>query len=249
MSKNDRRWLAFVAVSLVVASAIIYSIHYAIFRSGHDVWSYLLLDLAFIPVTVLIVGLIIERVLAFREKRNLIHKMNMVIGAFFSETGTELLAGLLPAMEAGPEIMKRLALTAHWGKPEFAAAQVYARTLESKVDLSRIDLDRLKAQLLEDRQFVLRLLENSNLLEHDRFTDLLWAVSHLQEEFAARPVLRSLPRTDEAHLEGDVRRVYIALAGRWLEYVAHLKSDYPYLYSLVLRTHPFQETRSATVVE
>jgi hypothetical protein len=31
-------------------------------------------------------------------------------------------------------------------------------------------------------------------------------------------------------------------------YVSHLKEDYPYLFSLVLRMHPFQETQSPEIV-
>jgi len=30
----------------------------------------------------------------------------------------------------------------------------------------------------------------------------------------------------------------------WLLYVEHLKADYPYLFSLVVRMHPFQEAPS-----
>jgi hypothetical protein len=46
---------------------------------------------------------------------------------------------------------------------------------------------------------------------------------------------------------GDIRRMYDNLASEWLDYVAHLKQDYPYLFSLVLRIHPFQKQRSPFV--
>ena len=95
---------------------------------------------------------------------------------------------------------------------------------------------------------MLTLLENPNLLEHDRFTNLLWAVTHLDEEFEARPSVTNLPSKDLEHIAGDIRRLYDNLASEWLEYVEHLKSNYPYLFSLVLRTHPFQEHPSATFV-
>ena len=42
-------------------------------------------------------------------------------------------------------------------------------------------------------------------------------------------------------------RAFTALAAEWLDYVQHLKSHYPYLFSLVLRTHPLQENPSAIV--
>ena len=102
----------------------------------------------------------------------------------------------------------------------------------------------------EDRaheEFLLALLGNPSLLEHDRFTSLLWAITHLDEELEARPSIANLPEQDLAHLANDIRRFYDRLASEWLAYVEHLKSDYPYLFSLVLRTHPFQKHPSAIV--
>jgi hypothetical protein len=247
MSRNDRRWLTIMAIGLVVASAALYAIHYGIFRDGHDIFFYLVLDVAFLPVEVLIVGLIIERLISLREKRSLQHKLNMVIGAFFSELGTPLLAELLPAMSSAPDIKERLHVKASWKKDDFSRASQFARTLDCQVDLEQIDRDALKSHLLGQRHFVLRLLENPNLMEHERFTDLLWAVLHVEEELEARTSLTDLRPADEAHLQLDVRRAYNQLMAEWVLYVGHLKEDYPYLFSLVLRMHPFQEAPSPTV--
>ncbi len=84
-------------------------------------------------------------------------------------------------------------------------------------------------------------------MEHERFTDLLWAVHHLEEELEARTTLTELTPADEAHLEVDVRRAFNALLAEWVLYVQHLKTDYPYLFSLVVRTHPFQDSPSPIV--
>ncbi len=59
--------------------------------------------------------------------------------------------------------------------------------------------------------------------------------------------MHDLPKSDEAHIGQDIGRAFTALAAEWLDYVQHLKSHYPYLFSLVLRTHPLQENPSATV--
>jgi len=93
--------------------------------------------------------------------------------------------------------------------------------------------------------YLLTLLENPNLLEHDRFTDLLWATTHLDEELGARASLKDLPEEDLEHLAVDIERMYDHLASEWLDYVQHLQANYPFLFSLVLRTHPFQEKPSA----
>ena len=49
------------------------------------------------------------------------------------------------------------------------------------------------------------------------------------------------------HLAGDIERLYGRLVTEWLDYIAHLHANYPFLYSLVLRTHPFQEHPSAVI--
>ena len=248
MSRQNRRWLVIMAVGLVAISAVVMAIHYAIFRDAYHLFFYLLMDIAFLPLEVLIVGLILEWIVSMREKRALAHKLNMVIGAFFSELGTPLLAELLPTMSAAAEIRERLRLQASWKRENFHRASQFARNLSCAVDLTMIDLPALKTHLLGQRQFMLRLLENPNLLEHDRFTDLLWAVLHVEEELEARASLQDLRTSDEAHLELDVRRAFTQLLAEWVFYVSHLKEDYPYLFSLVMRMQPFQETPSAEVL-
>jgi hypothetical protein len=248
VNRSERRWLWLLAGGLLAASVVFYVLQIVIFRATRDTFFYIFQDIAFLPLTVLIVGLVIERLISLREKRALVHKLNMVIGAFFSELGTPLLAELLPAM-CEKAIKEQLHLSAAWRKEDFARAARFAQSLKCEIDLTRIDRDALRAHLLEKRPFILALLENPNLMEHERFTDLLWAVLHLEEELEARVSLADLSPADEAHLEQDTRRAYNVLLSEWLRYVEHLKADYPYLFSLVVRTHPFQEAPSPVVTE
>jgi hypothetical protein len=246
-ARSERRFLAIVGGALVAMAVVIYLVNYFIFRDGRDLFFYLLIDLAFLPIEVLIVGVIVERLISRRAKGAIAQKLNMVIGAFFSELGTPLLARLLPAMAGAAEIQERLHLKASWKKEDFSRAFQYAHALQCDVNLDQVDLYSLRDYMLEKRDFVLRLLENPNLIEHDRFTDLLWAVMHVIDELEARPTLSGLPHSDEAHLQLDIRRAYNALMAEWILYVEHLKANYPYLFSLVVRMHPFQDAPAATV--
>ena len=85
-------WPGVLGISLVVLSIIFYSIHYLIFRDANHIFIYMLGDIAFVPIEVLLVTLIIHRVLSEREKRAMLKKLNMVIGAFFSEVGLKLIS-------------------------------------------------------------------------------------------------------------------------------------------------------------
>jgi hypothetical protein len=242
-----KHWfLVAAAIALLATSGILYLTHYLIFRDAHHIYIYLLGDFAFLPLEVLLVGLIIDRILSWREKQAMLSKMNMVVGVFFSEMGTRLLAELLPGFDRS-QIMARLGVRPNWDANDFRRATAFADTLKPQADCRAINLEALRDFLSHERDLLLRLLENPNLLEHERFTDMLWAVSHLAEELEARPQLRNLPGSDEAHIGADIGRAFTALAAEWLDYVQHLKSNYPYLFSLVLRTHPLQDHPSPVV--
>jgi len=234
-------FIIYLALAFLVLSGVVYFVHYLVFRDIHHIFIYMVGDLAFLPLEVLLVVLIIERVLAQREKRAKLEKLNMVVGAFFTEAGNDLLNDLLKYFDNRSEIVKQLNVTSEWTKRDFRRAAKYVYHLNVEFDCRQVDLEKLKSFLAQKRAFLLTLLENPNLLEHDRFTDLLWAVTHLDEELEARPSLANLPDADVEHLADDIQRMYDHLASEWLDYVEHLRAKYPFLFSLILRTHPFQE--------
>ncbi len=240
-------FIIILASVFIFLSVLIYFIHYFVFHDTHHIFIYMVGDLAFLPLEVLLVSIIIERILNRREKQDKLQKLNMVIGTFFSEMGNYLLRDLLIYFHNREEIAHHLNVNAKWTKTDFQSARNYADHLKIDIDYKNVDILRLKEYLSGKKEFLLALLGNPGLLENDRFTDLLWAVTHLAEELKARPTLDNLPENDLKHLSGDIQRFYDHLASEWLDYTEHLKANYPYLFSLVLRTHPFQENPTAIV--
>jgi hypothetical protein len=222
-------------------------VHYLVFRDIHHIFIYMVGDLAFLPLEVLLVGIIIERILSRREKQEKLQKLNMVIGTFFSEVGNDLMRDLLVYFRNNKDISQNLNVKNNWTKKDFQAAREYAEHLKVDIDYRNLDFKQLRDVLAGKRDFLLTMLGNPGLLENDRFTDLLWAVTHLAEELKARPSFDNLPESDLLHLSGDIQRFYDHLASEWLDYVEHLKANYPYLFSLTMRTHPFLENPSPIV--
>lgn len=240
-------WQILFGVSLVVLSLSFYTAHYLIFKDAHHIFIYFLGDIAFIPIEVLLVTLVIHRLLIAREKRSIFQKLNMIIGAFFSEIGTELItlfSDLDPKLD---DIRQNLIVTSEWPESEFSAVARRLRTYEYTVDINLMDLEWLRKFLMTKRTFLVTLLENPNLLEHESFTDLIRAVLHLCEELTSRKVLKNLPDTDYNHLALDIKRAYTLLVREWLDYMRYLKDNYPYLFSLAMRTNPFDQTASPVV--
>lgn len=169
----------------------------------------------------------------------------MVIGAFFSEVGTELLRSL-GGFDRDLET-KRAAFAPDGPLEKGAVQQLQAKLagLGFDLDSGSGDLVALKSLLVSKRDFMVRLLENPLLLEHESFTDLLWAVFHLTDELENRRDLGSLTRTDLDHLSGDMSRAYGRLVSQWVDYMGHLEKSYPYLFSLAMRLNPFDPEAAA----
>jgi hypothetical protein len=248
-ARNLKRVQWYIALSLLLVgtSVIFYLVQIALFHRGEDTFFYLFQDLAFVPIQVLLVTLIIAKLLQESEKRALLKKLNMLIGAFFSEVGAELLKYLSHFSGEFTDLAPHLLVRPDWSRKDFANAERFVKTLEPRLDARRNDLTNLRHFLAGKRNFLLSLLANPNLLEHAAFTDLLWAVLHLSEELTARPGLNDLPASDYEHLSGDIERAYLQLLSQWLAYLRHLKENYPYLFSLAVRTNPLDREANPVV--
>ena len=237
--KSFFSWQVLFGASLVAFSALVYFIHYLIFHDAHHIFIYLIGDIAFVFVEVLIVTLILHQVLNQREKRLMLNKLNMLIGIFFSEVGTELLRKFIALDKESQEIGEKFCSASNRTLKEFSVAVDQLKQCHHDIAITQESLSEIKDLLAFKRDFLANLLANPNMLEHDAFTGLLWSVFHLMEELLQRKDLASLSKADSTHLASDVDRAYGYLVSEWIEYMKHLKQAYPYLFSLALRTNPF----------
>ena len=182
-----------------------------------------------------------------REKALRKEKLNMVIGVFFSEVGTDLMRFFFSCDTHADVFRQDLVVTNEWSEEKFKTGSERLRNYDYRIDSTLADLPELRAFLQEKTELLLRLFENPYLLEHQSFTELLRAVLHLKEELLHRKSLKNLPAEDYKHLSGDIRRAYVLLIHEWLDYMNYLKKNYPYLFSLAIRTNPFDRNASVVV--
>jgi hypothetical protein len=244
-----QNWQLGLGVVLLLLSVLFYILHYVLFRDLHHIFLYLVGDIAFVFVQVLLVTLIIDRLLQERERQARLENLNMVIGAFFSEVGKGLLQALSEVDPNNEQMRSELLVGAKWTDREFSDKRKWVGAYSYEVSIERVDWEELKLFLVGKRDFLLRILENPNLLEHEAFTELLRAVFHLVEELGARVRFEGMPGSDSAHLAMDMKRVYLRLVDEWLDYMKYLKAYYPYLFSLAVRTNPFDRAASVVVQE
>jgi voltage-gated potassium channel len=189
----------------------------------------------------------IEILLEQRDTKARVEKMNMLIGAFYSEVGIQLLRLYSRADPHAEEIRNHLKMDADWSSLEFASVRLLIRGHDYRIDIEKIDLENLRELLVQRRDFLLRLLENPMLFEHEAFTESLRALFHLTEELGYRDDLFGLPQADYEHLSTDISRTYALIVFQWLDYMNYLNGNYPYLFSLALRTNPFDQTASPII--
>ncbi|WP_321506889.1 hypothetical protein [uncultured Methanoregula sp.] len=237
--KEETRWKVIVGIGLITLTLFLMTIHFLIFQDSQHLFIYLLGDLAFLPVEVLCVTLIIEEMLESRERNQRLEKLNMVIGIFFSRAGTPLLARFAKADPCYRALPAPGGGRTGWNAEEFRKVLAGIETQKCAIDPGRLDLPALREFLMKNEDFILRIVENPMVFEHESFTDLILAVTHLNEELKARDDLLRLPPADIAHLIGDMERVYSRLVPEWVKYMEYLQRSYPYLFSLAMRTNPF----------
>ncbi len=237
-------WQIKLGVTLGACSALVYLLKITLIDNLPGTIEYIFNSAGFLFINVLFVTLVINGLLAKRAKNERLEKLNMVIGIFFTEVGNELIKRIIPADKNGSDFEKSFILT---GK-EKPNEQSMIRAIENHpfaLQSEEINLKEMHDFLQNNRNFLLRLMENPVMLEHQSFTTLLLAAFHLTAELDLREDLSKLTVSDRAHLTGDVSRVYQALTKEWIHYMGYLSLNYPYLYSLAVRTNPYD--RNATV--
>ena len=238
MKKLD--WRVKFSLLLLLSSVLLYSLHYFIFKDARYLFIVLLAELAFIPIEVLLVTLVIDSVIKEREKKSLLEKLNLIIGVFFNEVGTTSLKYCTSIDPHVNEIANYLIVKPNWEEKDFKEALEKCKKYTYKIEFYNLDLDKMKEFLLSKRGFLLRLLENPNLLEHETFTHLLTAVFHLEDELSSRN-LSELSYEDKEHIKSDIKRVYKAILSQWLLYMKHLKNTFPYLFVTAMSNNPFDK--------
>jgi hypothetical protein len=235
------------AIILVILSVVTYALDYLVFGDLNHILLYAMGDLAFVFVEVLLVTLVIHEVIRRRELTQKLGKLNMVIGAFYSEVGLTLIR-LINKMQCESDMAcRQFKVGKDWTHKDFNATIRMLKEQHRVVKVDPIGLKELNEHLVQRRDFLLRLMENPNLLEHERFTELLLAIFHLTDELIRRQDFNALPTKDLAHLGGDAQRAYDQLIVEWVIYLEYLQKSYPYLYSLAIRDNPLDQTANPVV--
>jgi len=169
-----------------------------------------------------------------------LEKLNIIIGFFFSETGTYLLK-LFTTYDSkmAPSVRNAFMINNQWTDNDYADLKKQRSNIELGIDADRIRFVEIKKFLEAKGEVLIRLIENPTLQEHEDFTELIISILHLKEELTARNQVKRLSDADRNHLAGDCQRAYTQLVDYWIKYVQFIQKRYPFLFSLAVRQNPF----------
>ena len=109
-----RRWRVEIAAALIVLAVLFYAIRWEFFPGTglhNEMVRYLVDDIAFLFIQVLLVSMLVDGLMQRRAREAMLHKLNMIIGAFFSECGTELLGRIAVADTRLGDVRAELVVT------------------------------------------------------------------------------------------------------------------------------------------
>ena len=232
-----------VIISLVMLSIsfLIYFIQISYFHNIHETMFLLFQELAFLPISVILISYVLEKYMKSIEKEENFKKLQIVVSAFYSEVGTNLIRMLSSFDSNVGEFKENMNFEKELRSKDKKKFINSLKNFDYDIDSHNGDMEELKQFLLSKKIYIARMFENPNLLEHSRFTDMLWSVYHLLDELENRDDFKTLPKNDLVHLSIDVKRAYPLLIIEWFEYMSYLNKEYPYLYSLAIRKSPFEE--------
>ena len=226
----------FIALGLIGLSVALHFVHVLIFHDSHHMLMFLMGDIAFVPLEVFLVSLVIDRFIERREHQKQMSKSHMLVGLFYQELGSSLLKTIVSwdenPLSAGADV------NARWGKEEYEKLKAELGSHEYKIGKNLVDFDSLYRQIDAKQQLITGLITNPVLGEHESFSYSLLSVFHLLEELNQRE-LSELSDEDISHLKIDIERVYRNLSLGWGEYMAYLQREYPFLFASAVRTNPF----------
>ncbi len=234
---------------LVLLSLILHYIHVLIFKDVHHTMIFLVADIAFIPMEVFFTSMILERMLERREKEHGKEKLNMLVGVFYAEIGTQLLAYFVE-QDDRVSICKKLRIQdpSVWDEDYFKRLQQLNSTYHYEVSLAKVDLVELKQMLHEGKNLLITLMTTESLHDHETFTEMLMLIMHLKEELDVRDI-SSLNESERSHLEQDMTALYRYLTYEWCYYLNYLSKHYPGLFNTAIMLSPFNKKHQRCQLE
>lgn len=224
---------------LILLVILFYYIYYFIFGGIKSLMESLIMSIATIPLDILVTGFIANYIVEKKEREKKENEMNMIIGIFYNQVGTEVLDVLVKADNCIENIRNTALIKKDWKQEQYKILYEKLNQYEYCVDINKLDLSKLKDILLKNEDFFIDLILNPTIQDKELFTETIVAMIHLKDELNDRFIGEELDDYEKVHITVDLNMAYKSLALRWVDYMYHLQTLYPQLFTKALVTSPF----------
>ncbi|MGN8773192.1 hypothetical protein [Candidatus Weimeria sp. HCP3S3_B5] len=227
MEKSTRR----VIVALIAVSALIYAVQIAVFHDVRTTAFYFLQDMAFMPITIAIATIVVGEIISLREKRERLEKTQMLTSSFFTGIGAYLLKEII-RMTDTDQFITEVVRGSSYDKRQEKEILDRIRKMDLTVHIDREGYDRIRQIIRENQTNIFIIASNPLVIEHEAFTDMLWGIFHLMDEYRLRGDWDDLSAQDIEHFDQDFERILRAMLINWVRDVRYLRENFPDFYAV-----------------
>ena len=219
-----------VIISVLLAiSAWIYGMQILIFKDVRNTEFYIFQDMAFIPISIAITTVVVGELLDINNKRDSRQKTRMLTSTFFSDIGFELMSMLALVSNIDEALLQTINDSDLSEQDKISAIKNSGFTVNADIGIYTIISDVIIASKTD----ILILSSNPMLYDHEYFSDLLWELLHLMDEFRLRGDYVKLKPSDLTELNSDFAQVLELLLINWVVNAKYLKETYPNYYRTI----------------
>ena len=136
---------------LISLSIAIYFLQIVLFNDSRNTEFYFLQDMAFVPLQVLFVTLILDEILNMREKQLKVKKMNLIISTFYSELGITLVKSLSEFILNFDQLKSELNANTNWSNINSKKMRKTINNFKVIADSRKGNLESLKNYLIDQK--------------------------------------------------------------------------------------------------
>lgn len=224
---------------LLCASALLYAIHYLIFRDLHHLAIFGLHELAFVPLEVILVTLGLDQLVEKTHREEARSKVSIIETLYFNESGGTMLRYLTSFDPDAARLRELLQVTQDWHSSDFRQAIRQLKSYPFLLDLDRIDFFGLHYHLSQRHEYYRSMLENPALTQSEAFTEMIMKIYLLWEELDGRTNLYQLPEKDRSYLAELLHEIYRELTEYWLDNVYNHSIHNRFRLHRAVESNPF----------
>lgn len=235
--RHTLREMLAIAAGLIALSALLYTLAWLWLGDAAGIGKYVMLHLSFLPIHALVLGLIIEELLAWHERRSRQRKLNLFLGIFFRQMGVDLYVRMVELVANREELERLILMEPGWKRSHFRRA----RRAVARLTLHPLpETDKLEAvftEILARERDILKMTRNPSLWDFEELYRAVVALFHLIEEAHLRGDLERLSPAVLEHLAADAVDALRRLTILWLHYLEFLQQEHPTLFSFQAGVH------------